>query len=398
VNTRPLSRKESANLACVNDAGFASALLFITQVGLKKSILDAVDPVRRLLLSEGIHDYALQKQGEGGKRKIPCVVHTNDEQIATTASLYRPITKKGDPRIWFSKFRSQASPADVCAVFADQHQIHVLNLTTSDLSERISAGTQDSLTHFFILRAARAGSAATELLGALRALALVGPIRAVCSGSTAIGRSIETALGISINSSRKPDFRGIEIKSGRSDLTSNATRATLFACVPDWSVSKFKSSKEILDSFGYKKGAQFKLYCTISTRAPNSQGLIFDIDQANRWLRESCLTKNVEHFAIWKLAVLETSLVAKHRETFWVHASSARVRGREYFTLKSITHTRDPNLPQFERLLSDGGVTMDHLIKRTATGGAREKGPLFKIARPRIKELFLGAPRQYALS
>jgi hypothetical protein len=397
VNTRPLSRKESGNLACINDAGFASALLFITQVGLQKSILDAVDPVRRLLQSEGIHDYALQHQGKDDKRTLPCTVHTNDGEFVTTASLYRPLTKKGDPRIWFSKFGSQASANDVCAVFAYRGQIHILNLTTSDLSERMSAATKDDLTSFFISRASRAGSVATELLNALRSLSLAGPIRAVCAGPTAIGRSIETALGIRINSSRTPDFRGIEIKAGRSDLASKATRATLFACVPEWSLSKFKSSREILDSFGYRKGDQFKLYCTVSARRPNSQGLVFDIDQANRWLRESCTSKKIENFAVWKLATLESSLAAKHRETFWVHASSSIVRGREYFTLASVTHTRDPNLPQFERLLSDGGVTMDHLIKRTPSGAAKEKGPLFKIERPRIQELFLGVPRQYSL-
>jgi hypothetical protein len=398
VNTRPLSRKESANLACINDAGLASALLFITQVGLRKNILDAVDPLRRLLESEEVHDYAHQGQGEGAKRKLPCTVHTNSGPITTIASLYRPITKKGDPRIWFSKFSSQASADDVCAVFVHRRQLHVLNLTKSDLADRMSAGVNDGLTNFFLFRATRAGSAATELLEALRSLALAGPIPAVCSGPTAVGRSIETALGIRINSSRTPDFRGIEIKSGRSGLASKATRATLFACVPDWSLSKFKSSKEILDAFGYRKGSQFKLYCTITTQAPNSQGLIFDIDQANRWLRESCTTKHIDNFAIWRLSTLEASLASKHRETFWVHASSITSRGKEHFTLTSVTHTRDPNLPQFERLLCDGGVTMDHLIKRTPSGGAREKGPLFKIARPRIQELFLGVPRHYSLS
>ena len=398
VNTRPLSRKESANLACINDAGFASALLFITQIGLRKNILDAVDPVRRLLKSEGLHDYAVQGQGENAKRKLPCTVHGNSGPFATIASLYRPVTKKGDPRIWFSRFASQASADDVCAVFVHRRQLHVLNLTTSDLADRSSAGVNDRLTNFFLSRASRVGSAATELLEALRSLASAGPIRAVCSGPTAVGRSIETALGIRINSSRTPDFRGLEIKSGRSDLASKATRATLFACVPDWSLSKFKSSKQILDAFGYRKGSQFKLYCTISTQAPNSQGLIFDIDQANRWLRESCTTKSINNFAIWRLSTLEASLALKHRETFWVHAASTTSRKKEYFTLTSVTHTRDPNLPQFERLLTDGGVTMDHLIKRTPSGGAREKGPLFKIARPRIQELFLGVPRRYSLS
>jgi hypothetical protein len=54
-------------------------------------------------------------------------------------------------------------------------------------------------------------------------------------------------------------------------------------------------------------------------------------------------------------------------------------------------------LDQFGRLLMDGTVTMDHLIKRTSSGGAAEKGPSFKIETPRLGELFLGEPRKYSL-
>ena len=40
---------------------------------------------------------------------------------------------------------------------------------------------------------------------------------------------------------------------------------------------------------------------------------------------------------------------------------------------------------------------MDHLIKRKPSGGAAEKGPLFKIVRAKIQELFLGDPQEYSL-
>ena len=71
--------------------------------------------------------------------------------------------------------------------------------------------------------------------------------------------------------------------------------------------------------------------------------------------------------------------------------------GREYFELISVIHTKNPNIPQLERMLRDGTVTMDHLIKRKPSGGAVEKGPLFKIQRSKIPELFLGEPHVYSL-
>lgn len=64
---------------------------------------------------------------------------------------------------------------------------------------------------------------------------------------------------------------------------------------------------------------------------------------------------------------------------------------------KSIMHTQRPNVPQFERLLSAGDITMDHLIKRKANNRVVEKGPLFKIKSSKISELFFGKPTTYHL-
>ncbi len=313
----------------------------------------------------------------------------------TKASVYRPKTKGGDPRIWFYDFRGYANANDVCAVFAHDGIIHVLNLTASTIARDIGEGVVTSETVFFteLLRAAIA--VAQELLGKLETIASQGLVEAVCSGDTAIGRSLEAALGVPINSSKAPDYLGIELKSGRAGIAGRENRATLFACVPDWDLSRCKSSKQILDEFGYERGDQFKLYCTVSSRAPNSQGLIFDIETAERWLRERCVTPPAREVVIWRLDRLERALSAKHKETFWIKADSVWKGNREFFRLRSVTHTRDPNVPQLERMLLDGTVTMDHLIKRKGSGGAAEKGPLFKIVRSRIPELFLGEPQLY---
>ncbi|MDD5141018.1 MAG: MvaI/BcnI family restriction endonuclease [Verrucomicrobiales bacterium] len=223
-------------------------------------------------------------------------------------------------------------------------------------------------------------------------------MEAECEGSTSIGRSIESAVGIKINSSGKPDYKGIEIKSGRSSVVrGKETRATLFGCVPDWDLSALKSSRAILEKFGYERGSDFKLYCSVSTQRANSQGLQFEVKEADKWLREFCAREPVQEVCIWRLDRLHAKLAEKHNETFWVKAKSLQRGGNEWFQLESVTHTTRPSLPQFDRLLTDGTVTMDHLIKRKANGRITEKGPLFKIHRPRIGELFLGEPRNYSL-
>ena len=397
MNTRPLNTTESENLASINRAGISSILLFITQTGLEKAILDATEPVRILLHSQQIHNYEQQSQGVANKKKTESLIHTPDGIIALQTSLYRPTTKKGDPRIWFYGFRKYTSPNDVCAIFVHSEQIHLLNLSTSSLASDVNTGERNILTMFFTSLFQKSSAVSLELTKKLRELACNGPLEAVCTGDTAIGRSIETALGIQINSSKAPDYKGIELKSGRASLSGKETRATLFACVPDWSISQLKSSKDILERYGYQRETDFKLYCTVSSRTPNSQGLMFDFEEANRWLHEKHVASRINKVAVWRLSTLEQRLVNKHKETFWIKASAEKRKGREFFNLKSVLRTRNPNLAQLERMLKDGNVTMDHLIKRTPSGGAQEKGPLFKVTRSRIGELFLGEPAQYNL-
>ncbi len=396
MNSRPLNPHEAGNLACLNQAGKVSALLFLTGTGLGKGILDATEPMRRLLLDAGVHDYAAQPQGDEHKRMLEGQVHTDEGAVAIAVSLYRPRAKKGDPRIWFARFRAYVQPDDVCAVFIHAGKINVLNLTRSSLVLQIRNSPNAPLAKFFTALANAANFFAEELLGKLRRIAAGGPIEAVCEGSTAVGRSVEAALGIAINSSRDPDYHGIEIKSARVGGRSSDNRTTLFACVPDWRLSRCKSSTEILNEFGYQRGEDFKLYCTVSARIPNSQGLVFEFEDARRWLLENCKIEPEREVAVWRLETLENSLAAKHRETFWIKAKPQRRGNRELFQLIEVTHTRNPNIPQLERMLRDGMVTMDHLIKRKPSGAGAEKGPLFKIQRDQIPELFLGEPKQYA--
>lgn len=398
MNTRPLDGIESRNLAALNSSGCSSVLLFITATGLDKAILDATEPMRRLLAREGIHDFSMQGQGQENKVVRPAVILGSISNDQTSVSLYRPNTKKGDPRLWFSEFKKYAAPNDVCAVLVCRGTIHLLNLTRSTVADDLDKGTMSYAAIFVQDARGTSSLVSVELLGLLRDIAAKGPLKAVCQGSTAIGRSIETALGIQINSSRTPDFKGIELKAGRSQILGRQTRATLFACVPDWHLSHLKSSHEILTKYGYHRGEDFKLYCSVSTSRVNSQGLQLSVDNAKNWLKEVFRGQPDQEVCLWELDRLHTRLTEKHTETFWIKAKSTKSGSQEYFHLETVTHTARPSAEQFDRLLEDGTVTLDHLIKRKKSGACVEKGPLFKIERPRIQELFLGQPKKYSLT
>lgn len=65
-----------------------------------------------------------------------------------------------------------------------------------------------------------------------------------------------------------------------------------------------------------------------------------------------------------------------------------RLMRKEYFQYKKVEHTRKPIVSQFDILLEQGFITLDHLIKRKADGRVNEKGPLFKIRPDALALLF----------
>lgn len=391
---RILSDFEKANLSRLTALSIDVTLIQPTKTGLGKSILDATAPVRNYLRERELHDYDLQGTGakENGEELEGILVSATSE-VTTRVSLYRPKAKGngGDPRIWFSGLPTFSNPDDMIAITAQDRVLVCVNLTQTDLSDVLDGPVDGPLLQRLSVISGISTSVADELLGKIQALSKQGFLRSVMDdrADTAIGRTLETALGIAINSRREPDYKGIELKSfRRAPSKSRENRKTLFAKVANWDRSKFKSSREILDTFGYDRGDDFKLYCTVSTQVENSQGLSFKIDDRAGLLNEYSSQAGIGSFATWVLQDLREALAEKHNETFWVGAQAHDVAGHEHFELKSVMHTRRPILSQFDILLEQGEISMDHLIKRNAKGGVSEKGPLFKIKASSLGLLF----------
>ncbi len=375
--------QEKIKLLTKNQVSFT--LIEPTENGLKKSIMDATGTVRNYLKGENIHDYELQKQGTESKVIVPAIIHTGFKTIESKASLYRPSTKKGDPRIWFYSLTKIANPNDIIAITFYCDSFHVFNLTKLNIKELIHSPVLNPFQELINAISTTENEVAFELLEMLRKVAKGGPIPSMVNADTSVGRTLEAALGIDINSSKQPDYKGIELKSFRNK---RVNRKNLFAQVPNWNLSKFKSSVEILNSFGYKRDEDFKLYCTVSAITKNSQGLSLRIDNDIKQLIENSDKSEVGDFVVWTLDKLYSRLQTKHKETFWVEAESIRKDSREYFQYKSVEHTKKPILSQFDLLIEQGIITVDHLIKRNSKGRVVEKGPLFKIKPKGIGLLF----------
>lgn len=390
---RELTNLETERIRILTENSISLCLIEPTENGLKKSIMDATGTVRNYLKKNGFHDYEIQLQGPENKVLLDSCIYGTGAVYSSNASLYRPITKKGDPRIWFSGLTHHAVPNDILGLVSYDGKIHVLNISRLPLRELIQSAISNPVKELVLEIRNRENHIADELLGLLRKIARSGPIPSLLNADTSVGRTLETALGIPINSSKQPDYKGIELKSFRNN---KENRKNLFAQVPNWDLSKFKSSEEILNAFGYWRDDDFKLYCTVSAKSNNSQGLSLKVDTDIEQLLENSIDPTIGNFAVWTLEKLHERLLEKHKETFWVSATSLFIDGKEHFQYIAAEHTKSPIISQFDILLDQGIITLDHLIKRNQKGKVVEKGPLFKI-RPNSLDLLFPPSKTYNL-
>ena len=390
---RQLTSIEIDRIKILTENSVELCLIEPTETGLVKSIMDATGSVRNFLKSKKIQDFGLQNQGQESKVLIPSKLIDTDKNINSLASLYRPNTKNGDPRIWFKGLGNYSRANDILGIIEFDGILYVLNITQIDLEKLLNSTINNPLKELIEEINHISNEVADELLILLNKIASKGPVPAMLKADTAIGRTLETLLGIDINSSKKPDYKGIELKSYRDK---KGNRKNLFAQVPDWSLSKFKSSAEILDNFGYSRGEDFKLYCTVSALVRNSQGLTLKLDSKINQLLENSDKANIGDFIAWNLETLHNRLLEKHNETFWIAADSIIIGNKEHFQFKKVEHTRKPIVTQFDILLEQGIITLDHLIKRNSTGKVIEKGPIFKI-KPNALELLFPPSQSYSL-
>lgn len=360
-----------------------------TEVGLGKSIMDATSPLRSYLKEKLIHDYEGQTQGPEGKKTVKTFFVTETNLIPTSASLYRPQAKGkgGDPRIWFSKLPSYASPNNLLGIVGLDKALFVINLSNPNIIK--SASDHDSpLYRLFKQINTNQSSVSDELLDKLREVASRGWIKTVTAGDTGVGATLEHCLGIKTNSSRKPDYKGIELKTKRTTRLRDKTRSNLFAQVANWEISTLKNSAEILDTYGYFRNSAQRLNCSLSSLSPNSQGLMLKIDEQADLLHEIHISNGkTQDVVSWKFEVLRDRLLTKHNETFWIGANFSVINGDEHFQYKKVLYTRNPFSSIFHTLCDQGIITVDHLIKRVDRA-VKEKGPLFKIKPSNLGLLF----------
>ena len=375
------------------------AFLVPTPTGYGKSIMDATGPVRELLKSSGVHNYETQKQGTESKVLKQAYLVEANKVIRTEASLYRPQTKQGDPRIWIYGLKNYCRPCNLLALIVVDDDIYVFNLSNPAIANSL---LNKGFAYSFVQDAADIENAiANELLSKLRDIHNQGFLRSITSGDPGVGDTLENALGITRNNRQTPDYKGIELKTTR--LTRNGTkrpttRVTLFTKVPDIGMTY----RQILDTYGKIQiphnatEPRFQLYETCRVSRPNAYGLQLSVDNGADNLNLIYNQEKTNFVSAWHFETLKSSLLAKHRETFWIKAISETRNGVEYFRYDKVLHTKSPNAMLLPVLFETDKITVDLAAHYKPNGLYKDHGVLFKM-QPDDLSLLLGVENEYTL-
>lgn len=367
VNMRPFTDFEKRNLEFLVNHNVKFTQVEITPTGLKKSILDSTAPMRTYFLENKIHNYEEQLQGIEHKAYKNAIVLTEGGEFKTTASFYRPNTKKGDPRMWIYGFAPYTRGNDIHVLFWYQDTLYTINITQIDIAQWYNSAILTPIQEVIKAIYNESCSISEELLSKFRSVKGQW-FESEVKADTGIGRTIETFLGIKMNSDRTPDYKGIELKSHREKRSSR--KNVLFTQTPDWDISTLKSGKEIVAKYGYlTEEGKLTYQNTVQCTPPNSQMLFLNVNQLKEQLELQAKRNRIEDVAVWRLMKLHERLLTKHKETFWIEVINEIYDGKEFFMYKQIEHTRNPNIGQFDVLLEQNLITVDLLLCRPSGHG-----------------------------
>ena len=228
-----------------------------------------------------------------------------------------------------------------------------------------------------------------EVLNDLKDLSRKGPVSATTMGSNAVGKTLQSCLGIAHSTTSRNKYKGFTITA---TTASGNNRTNLFAQVPDWKISELCSSKELVDRYGTKDESgkyERSLFCTVTARQPNTFGLMLKVDRPSQKLEEIYNAGGVQsRVATWDSEKLASKLRSLDKSVI-VSAKRLKDEGGISFHYRYAEFFMAPSFDEFLSQVEAGAITLDHLVSlRHGSNAAREQGPLFKVSKSSRVSLF----------
>ena len=227
--------------------------------------------------------------------------------------------------------------------------------------------------------------ALTELLKRFDRITAMGFVRTQRSGSTGVGYTLESLLGIRENNSPRGDLLGMEIKAYRDSETEFDDRGkmNLFLKEPEWSDSRTTARR--IAAYGYTDEDGRKAWYQSVTSRTNSAGLRLKVA---RDAEAVLLQRRGRTIGRWTFEVLHRRLTEKLTETVFV-AAEARGKGREEeFRYQTVTYCARPSAERLTELIETGDVIVELRMHLKSAQTARNHGTAFRVRKHRLADLF----------
>lgn len=279
-------------------------LIRMTPTMLNKSIIDASHPLR-LLLKESFNinfNEMLRGRENGISSEIELLI--NGEFETRGISFYRPKTKNGDPRFWISRLHNNINVFDMLLLTVWNNKLYAIPLI-GDIYYFTNA-----LKKVFFVNQNYLPQEVLELQKYIRKIYNNGWIQTRKAGDTGVGYTFESLIGIEANSSKEPDYKGIEIKCSRGR---SSTLQTLFTKTPNYANLQNKRRDLVINN-GYWDSvrSRYALYITIKASEVNSKGWQLFLDAKNEKIY---VTQHSKMVVYYDYQILKDSLAKKHQKT-----------------------------------------------------------------------------------
>jgi len=192
------------------------------------------------------------------------------------------------------------------------------------------------------------------------------------------GLAIEKWLGIPPNSSKSPDFMGIELKT-----KFGKTLQTLFSRTPS-RYTGVANKTALVGKYGYHDPVKNRqaLYTSFSS-TPDPLGFQLTVKRD----RIVVVHSGVELLE-FDAERIEAALLSKHSQTAFVALSKRVRKGKEECRVESATYCKGPSIIRFLRLVESNRVYLDFTISQKGAK-VKDHGFLWRIRSDAVSELYL---------
>jgi len=290
------------------------------------------------------------------------------------AELYRSLSKKAprrNPKAFELKFQN------ISAILYEQRLPYASGLKPRSNYQRL-------LKLMVLDKLDRSPLPAVEpheiLFSKLREVSDRGAFKVEGKGSGRFGLALERVLGIQANSSKRPDFMGIELKT-----KADKSLQTLFSRTPTRFVDS-EDKNEMFEKHHYwddKRGRK-ALYTSFNS-AGDSLGFRLVVKDLTVVAEREGATV-LEYDAV----ALEKALLSKHSRTAYLGISSLKRDGVAYAQLDSIQYCQGPSIISFLKLIRQGGVYLDFTMSEKSNGRVNDHGFLWRIKGSELPNLYIG--------